>query len=112
MKAAMELIREADRGKLLGDLQQGLDDIVSAIEANRGAGTGEITLKIKIKSKAEGSYTITHDLGVKVPKPARADMLMFLGDDGELQRADPRQPALPSVVDADEFNRRRTGRDD
>jgi hypothetical protein len=107
MKAAIELIREADRGKLLNDLQQGVDDIVSAIEENRGAGTGEITLKIKIKSKSEGAYTITHDLGIKVPKPARSDMLMFMGDDGELQRADPRQPTLPSVVSSDELNRRR-----
>lgn len=104
----IEIIRTADRGQLFEDMQKGVDAIVAAIEAARGAGTGELTLKLKIKSTSEGVYAITPDLSVKVPKPKRLDMLTFLDEaSGELVRRDPRQPDLPAVVAADELNRRR-----
>lgn len=98
----IQMIRDADRGRVLADLQQGVDEIVTAIENARGAGAGEITLKLKIKSKSEGTYTITPQVSVKVPQPPRADMIAFLDEStGELVRRDPRQPDLPAVVDAD-----------
>lgn len=106
-KAAIQLIREADRGQLLDDLQRGVDDIVEAIEAAHGQGTGEVTIKLKIRSEAEGAYKISAALAVKVPQPKRLDTLMFLdADSGDLVRRDPRQPELPAVVDADFRNRR------
>ena len=101
MSNAIQIIRDADRGQVLQDLQRGLDEIVQAIEADRGQGVGEITLKLKIKSKSEGAYTIIPSLTIKVPQPARLETLAFLDNEGELQRYDPRQPVLPSVVEAD-----------
>lgn len=96
------LIRDADRGHLVGDMQAALDKIVEAIEANRGAGTGKLTLTLTIKSKSEGTYTITPSLTTKVPEAARSDMITFLDEaTGELIRRDPRQPDLPGVVAAD-----------
>ncbi len=101
MKAAIQIIREADRGELLTDFQQALDDIVNAIEAERGVGVGEITIKLKIKAKGD-AYQVTSDLKVKVPERARLDTTMFFdADAGELTRKDPRQPDLPEVVAAD-----------
>lgn len=47
MKAAIQIIREADRGQLLTDLQGGLDEIVNGIEQH--GGQGEIVIKLKIK---------------------------------------------------------------
>ena len=115
MKAAIQMIREADRGQLVPDLQQGLDDIVKAIEEARGAGKGSITLKFDISSPAPGTYEVKSKLDVKVPGRQRSPSLMYLdSESGELSRNDPRQPALPSVVEADFRNRRSsaTGDDD
>ena len=98
----IQMIRDLDRGRLLADMQEGMSRIVDAIETARGAGTGEIVLKIKVKSKSEGTYHLSPTLSVKVPEPQRAEMVTFLDEQsGELMRRDPRQPDLPSVVDAD-----------
>lgn len=104
----LTIVRELDRGRIIPEMNEGMTKIVDAIEAARGAGSGEITLKLKIKSKSEGVYTIIPTLTVKVPEQPRADMITFLDEQsGELMRRDPRQPDLPSVVAADELNRRR-----
>jgi hypothetical protein len=96
------LIRDADRGRLVGDMQDAVDKIVKAIEDNRGAGTGKLTLTLTIKSKSEGTYTITPALTTKIPEAPRADMITFLDEpSGELIRRDPRQPDLPGVTTAD-----------
>ncbi len=113
MKAAIQMIREADRGQLLIDAQAGIDQIVQAIEDAHGVGKGKVTLTFEITSEVPGAYTIASKLDVKVPQPKRLDAQFFLSDSGELQRHDPRQPPLPSVVEADALNRRRTaGGDD
>lgn len=101
MKAAMQIIRDADRGQLLTDMQFGLDDIANAIEKN-GGGVGEITLSFKIKPKAAGAYEIASKLDIKIPQPSRLPAIMFREEDsGEFTRRDPRQPDLPVVVEAD-----------
>lgn len=98
----IQMIRDLDRGRLLADMQDGMSRIVDAIEAARGAGTGEIVLKIKVRSKSEGTYHLVPTLKVTVPEPTRAEMVTFLDEQsGELMRRDPRQPDLPSVVEAD-----------
>ena len=112
MKAALQMIREADRGQLLVDAQTALDKIVDAIEAAHGAGKGKLTLSFDIVSEAPGAYTITGKLDFKVPQPKRLDSQFFLLESGELSRTDPRQPVLPSVVRADALNRRASGGDD
>ena len=92
------LIRDADRGRLLPDIQEGLNKIVDAIEAARGAGEGTITLKLKVKCTSEGVYDLVPELTVKVPVPKRQGMLTFLDDStGELIRRDPRQPDIPGL---------------
>lgn len=113
MKAAIQMIREADRGQLLINAQEGIDQIVQAIEDAHGEGKGKVTLTFEITSEVPGAFTIASKLDVKVPQPKRLDAQFFLGNDGELSRTDPRQPTLPSVVRADEMNRRsQTGGDD
>lgn len=100
-QSVIPIIRDADRGRVLSDMQEAIDNIVDGIEANRGVGVGKVSLTLTIKSKSEGTYTISADVKAKIPEPSRADMIMFLGDDGELQRRDPRQPDLPGVTTAD-----------
>lgn len=99
----ISIIRDADRGRVFSDMQEAMDKIVQAIEDNRGAGTGKITLTLTVKSKSEGTYTIGASVNAKVPEPARADTIMFLDSDtGELIRRDPRQPDLPGVTTLDQ----------
>jgi hypothetical protein len=108
MKSAIQLIRETDRGQLLRDFEGALEEIITDIENHNGAGTGEITIKLTIKAKGD-AYIVAGDLKHKVPKRQRVEALFFFdGEQGELTRKDPRQPDLPSVVDADELNRRRS----
>lgn len=96
------MIRDVDRGRVLANMQEGVDKIVDAIEANRGAGKGKITLTIDIQSKSEGAYQIDAKVNVKVPEPSRQAMAMFLDEaSGELMRRDPRQPDLPGVETID-----------
>jgi hypothetical protein len=105
MKSVMQLIREADRGQLLDDAEQALQEIVNAIEMHGGA--GEMTFKFKVKKKGD-AYLIGSEMKHSVPQPPRVEALFFFdADEGELTRKDPRQPQLQSVVDADSFNRRR-----
>lgn len=107
------LIRDLDRGRIIPEMNEAMSQIVEAIEEARGAGTGEITLKLKVKSKSEGVYTIIPTLTVKKPERPRTEMLTFYDEQsGELIRRDPRQPDLPSVVLADELNNRRRGATD
>lgn len=108
MKAAIQMIREADRGQIMTDMQQALDDIVEAIENARGDGKGRITLTFEVTSPSPGAFEIKSKLDVKIPAPPRLPTTMFLGEGGELSRHDPRQPVMPSVVDADFRNRRHT----
>lgn len=100
-QSVIPIIRDADRGRVLSDMQEAIDNIVDGIEANRGVGVGKVTLTLTIKSKSEGTYTISADVKAKIPEPSRADMIMFLGVVAELQRRDPRQPDLPGVTAAD-----------
>jgi hypothetical protein len=107
------MLRRLDRGRAMLDLQKGISDIVAAIEQNRGAGAGEVTLKIKIKCEAEGSYTLEPTVTAKVPQPKRLKTTTFLDEEsGDLLDRDPRQPDLPSVVQADFRNGVPSGADD
>lgn len=106
MKSAIQLIREADRGQLMTDFEEALEEIVEGIESY--GGTGEITIKLKLKKKGD-AYLVASELRHNVPQPPRVEALFFFNvDERELTRKDPRQPVLPSVVHADELNRRRS----
>ncbi len=102
----LQMIRDADRTRLLPDMQNAVSEIVEAIELARGAGKGKITLELTISSPSEGAYEIEPKLTVKVPKPPRAKMMTFFNEEtGELERRDPRQPELPEVIAADFRNK-------
>ena len=90
---------------MLEDAEVAIEEILTAL-ADEHDRTGEITVKIKFKTK-NGAVQILPELAHKLSKPERLATVMFLNDDGELTRRDPRQPVHPSVVDADEINRRR-----
>jgi len=107
MSSILNMIRDADRGQLMEDANVAVEDILDAITVDYER-TGEITIKLKLSTK-NGVVQILPTLDHKLSKPERNPTQMFLGEDGSLSRRDPRQPVMPSVVDADEVNRRRGG---
>lgn len=107
MSSIQNIIAEADRGQLLQDAEDAIEEILAAL-ADEHDRTGEVTIKVKFKTK-NGAVQIMPELSHKLSKPERLATVMFLNDNGELTRRDPRQPVHPSVVEADELNRRRPG---
>lgn len=107
MSSILNMIRDADRGQLMEDADIAVTDIVDAISSDYER-TGEITIKLKLTTK-NGVVQVLPSLDHKLSKPERNPTQLFIGEDGELSRRDPRQPTMPSVVDADEVNRRRGG---
>lgn len=107
-KSIMEVLRRIDRGQFLNDLDAAIREGALAIEEN-GGGSASLTIKLKMKSKAKtDALQISGELSVALPKRVRIDAIMFLDPETEEVGAmDKRQPALPSVVDADEVNERR-----
>lgn len=106
MKAFQEIIRRLDRGQFNRDLEKGLDEIASAIEANGGSGKITITLDIKRKSDA---YQFDGKLDVKLPsKPRLGSIMFFDAEHGEFTGRDPRQP---SMLDEDNVETFKPSRD-
>lgn len=108
MSSLQNIIAEADRGQLLEDAEDAIEEILTAL-ADEHDRTGEVTVKIKFKTK-NGAVQIMPELAHKLSKPERLVTTMFLSDNGVLTRRDPRQPVHPSVAEADELNRRRQDR--
>lgn len=108
-KSIMEVLRRIDRGQFLNDLDQAIRDGALAIEEN-GGGSASLTIKIKMKSKAKtDAMQVSGELTTTLPKRVRIDAILFLDPETEeIGALDKRQPVMPSVVDADELNERRT----
>ncbi|WP_287380909.1 hypothetical protein [Mesorhizobium sp.] len=51
MKSLIQIIREADRKKLVDDAEDALAEIRNAIDQH--GGSGEITIKLKLKKKGD-----------------------------------------------------------
>lgn len=103
MSSIQNIIAEADRGQLRMDADYAIEEILTALndDAER---KGEVTIKITFKTK-NGVVQVKPSLGHKISEPARLVTTMFLTEDGELSRRDPRQPVMPEVVKADFENR-------
>lgn len=99
MSSIHNIIADADRGQLRVDADFAIEEILTALNDDYER-TGEVTIKVKFKTK-NGVIQVLPELSHKLSKPERVVTLMFLTDDGELIRRDPRQPVMPSVVEAD-----------
>lgn len=107
VSSILNIIREADRGQLMEDANIAIEDIMVALGDDYER-SGEVTIKVKFTTK-NGAVQIMPTLDHKLSKPERLPTIMFLDESGGLTRRDPRQPVMPTVVEADEMNRRRGG---
>ena len=105
MKSILQILREADRKKLVDDAEGALEEIRAAIDQH--GGSGEITIKLKVKKKG-GAFIFGSELKFNVPQPPRVESIFFFdADENEFSRKDPRQPEMPVVVEADFKNPRK-----
>lgn len=104
-KSVIQILREADRKKLLDDAQDALDQIRAAIETH--GGSGDITIKLKVKKKGD-AFIFGSELKFSVPQPPRVESIFFFDEsENDFTRKDPRQPELAAVVQADFQNPRK-----
>jgi len=104
-KSLIQIIREADRKKLVDDAEDALEQIRAAID--QYGGTGDITIKLKVKKKGD-AFLFLSELKFSVPQPPRVESIFFFDEESEeFSRKDPRQPELSAVVEADFRNPRK-----
>lgn len=95
--AFANLLAGMKRGAVLGDLDDTLKEVVTAINAT--GKPGSITLKLKIvpEGKADSEspiYAITEDISVKKPRKSRGVAKFFGDEEGNLMRNDPKQEEI------------------
>lgn len=79
------------------------EELHNAVSAARDTGkAAEITLKIKIKTEANGAQVfITDEIKSKIPAYAREQTILFPTPEGNLIREDPRQASIPGIRSVD-----------
>jgi hypothetical protein len=95
--AFANLLAGMKRGAVLGDLDDTLKEVVSAINATGKAGSITLKLKIVPEGKADSEspiYAITEDISVKKPRKSRGVAKFFGDEDGNLMRNDPKQQEI------------------
>lgn len=95
LKRFTDALQDIRGGDLVGELTLELRQMVTLVKAN--GGTGEITIKLKVKRALKGStnsLVIIDEVKVKPPKLEENETILFANDEGDLQRNDPRQPKL------------------
>lgn len=91
-----EVLKDIRDGALLTELPLQLTELVSAVRATGKGGKLTLTLSIKPLS-GSNQVLITDDVRVAMPEPDRPTTVLFITDDNELTRRDPRQPKLPTM---------------
>lgn len=97
MKNFAETLKDIREGALLTELPQALQEVLAAVRATGKAGKLTLTLSIKPLEGSANSILISDDVKTTLPEPTRLTTVMFVTDDNELTRRDPRQPKLPDM---------------
>lgn len=87
-------------GKVLGDCENGLAEVVAAVKNTRGKGKLELTMRVEF-DEDEGGVVLVDvegEVKVKAPKPRRQGLRAYVRDDGQLSTRDPRQAQVAENV--------------
>lgn len=98
VKRFTDALQDIRGGDLVNELTLELRQLVSVVKAN--GGTGEITLKLRVKRALKGSsasLVIVDEVKSKLPKLEENETILFANEEGDLQRNDPRQPKLTGM---------------
>jgi hypothetical protein len=93
-----DVLKDIREGALLTELPQQLGELVAAVRATGKGGRLTLTLNIKPLSANRGNQVlITDEVRCAMPEPDRETTVLFITDENELTRRDPRQPKLPEM---------------
>lgn len=101
----IEVLRNLRSGRTVSELEEELRQVVARCRDTGKKGTLTLTLSIDPTKAGDGTYSINDKVVSKLPEFERHATLFFGTPDGNLQREDPRQQALP-------FNEARRIRDE
>lgn len=90
-----DTLRTIRLGELQDELTTKFNELVKAINAT--GKTGELVLKLKLKTGSSGQVEVFDDLTLKLPKPTLGSTLFFATPEGNLQREDPRQAVIEGL---------------
>jgi len=104
---AAEILNDLDRGAVLADLSEEIDKGVAAVQRTRDQkATIVLTLEIAPVAVNEDGKVVQFgfngNVKGKLPRPKRNSALYYQGQDGTMQKRDPRQPELPVVGQSEE----------
>lgn len=93
-----DTLRDLRAGQLLTDMQDQLQQLVTAVGDTGKAGKLTLTLEVKPFERAEGAMVIRDTLKLGLPKIESKGTVMFATPNGALQRNNPRQDDLPGIT--------------
>lgn len=97
MRAFTDTLKDIREGAVLTELAEHMAGLLDAVRAT-GKG-GKLTLSISVKplDGTANQVLISDDIKTVVPEPNRPTTVMFVTEENELTRRDPRQPKLPEM---------------
>ena len=93
MSTFADVLGNLEGGRAFEDLNEQLQDLVTAVLQHQKA--GDITLVLKISPNGERAVSVLSSIKAKVPEGARGVTTFYADAGGNLLRRDPRQPELP-----------------
>ena len=86
-----------DDGATHSELTESLQGLVARVRDTGKAGTLTLTITVAPRSGTRNQIDVKDEIKLKLPEFARAASIFFAGDDNQLPRHDPNQPALEGL---------------
>lgn len=87
----IDVLGQLNEGNTLQDLENALKQVAQDVQLVRKAGSVTLTIAVEPSGKRDDIIFLTDKLSVKRPESNRESSIWFVGEDGELERQDPRQ---------------------
>ncbi|HUV14051.1 MAG TPA: hypothetical protein VMY18_10425 [Acidobacteriota bacterium] len=96
----IEVLETHRKGRTLGDMQEGLQELVAAVRETKRKGKLTVTLSVECRTPGVAK-TLEVDMKVKVmaPEPIREKTMFFSTQKNTLQREDPAQGTLDGIIE-------------
>jgi hypothetical protein len=88
----VEVLAEIEGGSLLIDIEEGLTNVIAAVQDVRKAGM--VQLQLQLVPTGKGTVTMHANLTLKEPKHPRTSTTFFVDDRFQCYRDDPRQEKM------------------
>jgi hypothetical protein len=93
MSQLTKVLSDIAKGKVLGEADERLAQLIAAIREHGGAGTLQLTLKIR--SISDGTVQVEGASAVKLPTFIQPASIFFTTEENTLSRSNPAQGELP-----------------